>query len=211
MKQYKDAETAQKRAIYFGEKLGDPTAILSRYIQLGEIYQRLCKFHEALDEYKKVIKIARKARNTYYLSLCLYNYATLKVETDMPDGAENLLHEALDIAEHSKYPDIVAMCLCSLGKLHISEGNLHTANEMLVKAEAHVVGLTNFDLINRIYIQLAKIATRKGDWSLAIQHYNKLIEFVYGERAKIYPKLDESRFVLAAGKTHAGIHELLPT
>ncbi len=175
MGQLTESESAQKEAIRYGEMLGNPVAIVDRYIMLGQIYQYMGRHKDALQEYEKVIQLARKNGDPAYLASSLCLYAALKIRMDMPGDADELLQEALDIAERIGRTDLIVSSLSSQSILLISQGKLDRATELLTKATMYVGEIHDYNTIYEIYKSQATIALRRGNWSLAIKHYDKFL------------------------------------
>jgi len=183
---YPAAEFALKESIRHGEMLGDPLALIDRYLELGNIYERGHKYKQAEEEYERVITLARRGATRRGLAKGICHLVSLNLAQHKTGNVGSLLQEAADLAEHANDPALIAWSNILKSSLYIEEGKLYEAETILLSVEGLISDEMDLSLANRIYLNLAEIARRQANYFLALEYYDKLLGQVVRRKQNVF-------------------------
>lgn len=178
------AEFALKESIRFGELLGDPLALIDRYLALGRIYERGYKFRQAIEEYERVITLARRGATRRGLANGLCHLASLNLIQHKTDRVAGYLSEAKELANRVNDPNLIAWSSILESSLLIEKGQLVEAETLLVTIEGLIDPTLDPSLANRVYLNRSEIARRNGNYFKVLEHYQNLLKLVEQQNQK---------------------------
>lgn len=183
---YLAAEFALKESIRHGEMLGDPLALIDRYLELGHIYERGHKYKQAEEEYERVITLARRGATRRGLAKGICHLVSLHLAQHKTSNVKSLLEEAAELAEHANDPVLIAWSNILRSSLFIEEGNLQEAETILLSVEGLITDEMDLSLANRVFLNLAEISRRQADYFQALEYYDKLLEQVKRRKQNVF-------------------------
>ncbi|MBN1297516.1 sigma 54-interacting transcriptional regulator, partial [bacterium] len=201
MRDYPAAEFALKESIHHGEMLGDPLALIDRYLALGNIYEKGHKLRQAEEEYERVITLARRGATRRGLAKGICHLASLRLAMHQMEKIDEMLVEAQSLAESIHDPGLIAWSNILQSSLYIEKGRLDEADTLLVATEGLIHDDMDLTLANRVYLNRAEIARRQGNLFGTLDHYDKLLNQVR--------RRSQETFVAFAYLYKAQVHVLL--
>lgn len=183
LKDFDNAEQAIRRAIEYGESLGNPLTVVPRHTFLGQIFHTQNRLQEAIREYEKVISLTRKGSDLGNLGMTLCLYAGIKMNLEPRSDVMPLLQEALEIGERIGNPHLISHSLLVQSTYYINQGKLGEAENLLNKSRTYLDKFSDYSLESNIYTNLALTNIRRGNWSGALKYYDQLLVIARREKA----------------------------
>ncbi len=173
---YTTAINYNKEALEIAEKVEKPNSGILRsmevsYNSIGNIYILLEQYKLAENSFKKAIKIAKKSKNKWSLSINNENIAKIKEAQDSLDLAIYYTKKALTIDKSINNHYGRMICYNRLGKLYIKKEDYSNAKKVLNDAIPIAESVKNSFYISLINNNLGWLNTKTKKYSKAKEHF----------------------------------------
>ena len=173
---YTTAINYNKEALEIAEKVEKPNSGILRsmevsYNSIGNIYILLEQYKLEENSFKKAIKIAKKSKNKWSLSINNENIAKIKEAQDSLDLAIYYTKKALTIDKSINNHYGRMICYNRLGKLYIKKEDYSNAKKVLNDAIPIAESVKNSFYISLINNNLGWLNTKTKKYSKAKEHF----------------------------------------
>lgn len=158
------------------EELGDNVSIGMVYNNIGGIFKDRKQFVEADNYFQKALKIQKDAGDMSNYSQTLNSMAGSFFEQKRYAEARKCFIEALPLQEKSKDKHGIATTLSNLGYVCLLEGDYNQADLHLKNALVIVKEIGSKDLKREIYLNLARLKQKQGNFKEAFDYQELYIQ-----------------------------------
>jgi DNA-binding NtrC family response regulator/serine/threonine protein kinase/tetratricopeptide (TPR) repeat protein len=183
---FSSAEYFLKESVRCGERLNDMLAVIDRRLVIGQLFERTGKLRQAAVEYVHAVSFSRKILSRHALCRGLCHSVSLLLKQHIYQNSEKTIIEAHTIAESLDDPELKIWSSILYSHFLIETGHIDQAELLLTDAECLLDPQTNISLYNRVYINLAIIAERRGNYCGMLDLYTKLLDRVRSEQHALY-------------------------
>jgi tetratricopeptide (TPR) repeat protein len=153
---YAEALEAYQKALTICERIGDQKGIANCYNNIGVIHADQGRYAEALESYQKALAIFERIGNQQGIAHCYGNIGFIHADQGRYAEALESYQKALAIFERIGNQQGIAICYYSIGNIHRVQGRYTEALEAFQKALAIAQSLGLHDLLDDIYLNLAR-------------------------------------------------------
>ncbi|PSQ16745.1 hypothetical protein BRD00_09985 [Halobacteriales archaeon QS_8_69_26] len=173
------AEEAFQRCLEIAERIEEPEALASAYLDLGALdVVRGEADEETLDLLERAVSVAEEGDDDRPLARALNNLAMLYNEFDRTDDAEETFRRCLELKDEMGDRVQVARAHSNLGKIQRNKGEFEAAVENTEKAIDIAESVDNVQVMATGYRQLSALHHALGRIDRAIEHSERALELV---------------------------------
>lgn len=163
-----------REAVQIAEKTHDARTLLNCYLGMGGILQRLNRFDEALESFKKALPHIEKAKAPEQAGICYGNIAQVYQRQGVYEKSLEFYQKSLsEFEKQTPQPDFQAMTLQQIGNLHVRLEKPAEAIRYFERAIAIWEKLQNWVRLEGTYRNLGNACSILGDDAAAAAAYEK--------------------------------------
>jgi tetratricopeptide (TPR) repeat protein len=153
---YSEALESYQKALAIHERIGDQQGIARSYNNIGVIHIYQGRYAEALEAYQKALAILERIGNQKGIADCYGNIGLIHYAQGRYAEALEAYQKALAIFERIGNQQGIAICHDNIGNIHYAQGRYAEALEAYQKALTIAQSLGLQDLLDNIYLNLAR-------------------------------------------------------
>jgi DNA-binding NtrC family response regulator/tetratricopeptide (TPR) repeat protein len=180
------AEVFMKESIISAQLTGDQKSLVKRHLFLGRIFEKMHCLEPAEAEYDSAASIAENYSFMSELCEALCHAASLQLAQHLYKNVEKMLLRAIDISGFLDNPDLRVWSVVLYSNFLIDNGKLETAERYLHEVEPLITTYGNISIAKQVFIGLAMIAERRGNFFEMIELYDKLLSILYQSNQSVY-------------------------
>lgn len=173
------AEEAFQRTLEIAERIAEPEALASAYLDLGALdIVRGEADEETVDLLERAVSVAEEGDDDRPLARALNNLAMLYNEFDRTDEAEETFRRCLDLKDEMGDRVQVARAHANLGEIQRNKGEFEAAVENTERAVEIAESVDNVQVMSSSHRRLSAIHHTVGDLDAAVEHGERSLELV---------------------------------
>ena len=170
---YNESLKADTEALNLFKELDFPKEQAKLLNSIGEDYFLLDLYNEAFDYYTQSMELAKTSENKLYEIISTYNIGKLFMETGEFDKAKKYIERSMGMSREEGDTLGIAYSKNDLALLLINEGKYAEALDELKEAYEISESLNEDILTPQIVVSMAKAFHERGDYKLALIHFNE--------------------------------------
>lgn len=158
---------------------------------IANVYQKKGEYRQAIDSYRKCIKLQEELQDTATLANTYFNLGSCYEELSIQDRAKAYYKLAYSLAHTINDIEILSLSLIHLANIDAKQGEYSKAHNMLDEAEfsAKKAGLRQ--VLAEVYSKRMQIYEQKGDYRAALEVFKDrqlLLDSILDEKLKLRTK-----------------------
>jgi len=155
------------------KKMNDENGMATILNESGVVFEYKEDYTEAISRYKRSLAIRQKMNDSVGIAYSLnFIGGAATLQKNFREAEDNLLR-SLQLRKLLKDSFSIALSYGDLGFMYKEENDLDKAIEQYNLSNAIAIDMKFMDLMLSNYRELAAIAEKKGDYSLALDYYKK--------------------------------------